>query len=126
MPEANPQPAGSPGQAQQAPFGQTPAVGATPNRGFEAQGLQRLGVVIKQLEQLIPLVGVSSEIGKDVMKALNSLAKHVPEGAITPAAEKNALDAAQRQNAQNAQMQQMMRAQAGAQAKTPQMPGMAA
>jgi hypothetical protein len=111
-------------------MGQSPAVGATPNKGFEAQGLQRLGVVLKQLEQLLPLVGAASEIGKDVMGCLTKLSKHVPEGAVTPAAEKNTLEAAQRQNMQNSQMQSQLRAQQGAQGQPPKPaaapPGMAA
>jgi hypothetical protein len=88
--------------------------------------MQRLGVVLKQLEQLIPMLGSTSEIGKDVMKALNMLNKHVPEGAVTPAAERNTLEAAQRQNLQNTQMQAQLRGQQGQPQPAPAPPGMAA
>lgn len=121
MPET-PTPGAAPGQSP--PFGQSPAVGATPNRGFEAQGVQRLGAVIKMLEQLIPMVGAVSEIGKDVMQAITKLSKHIPAGAVTPQAERNTLEAAQIRNMQNSQLQQLQSAQ---QQKPPAAPpGMAA
>lgn len=94
-------------------MGASPATGPTPNRGFEAAGLQRLGVVIKQLEQLIPMLGSGSDPGKDVLKALNMLAKHVPSGSVTPAAERNTLQNSMMQNARNNQaMAQMKQRQA--------------
>ena len=43
-------------QQPQAPFGGTSAMGPTPNRGHEAAGMQKLGMTIKMLEQIIPLV----------------------------------------------------------------------
>lgn len=133
MPEA-PAAAGAPppgGQAspaaggQQPPFGTSPATGPTPNKGFEAAGLQQLGLVIRQLEKMIPMLGVASEPGKDVMKALNMLAKHVPPGAVTPAAEKNSIEKMSMQNTQQGQqMQQMRKAAMGGQGGAA--PGMAA
>jgi hypothetical protein len=71
--------------------------------------MQRLGLVVKQLTDILPLVGVGSEPGKDVLKALNMLAKHVPPGAVTPAGEKQQLENMQTRNAQNNQQMQMMR-----------------
>jgi hypothetical protein len=89
-------------------------VGSTPNKGYEAAGLQKLGVVVKQLESLLPEVGAGSDIGKAVLDALSKLVKFVPSGSVTPAAQKNAIEAQMRQHAQgNQQMQaiQQMRQQ---------------
>lgn len=113
-----PVPAAPGGQPQQPPFGNTQATGATPNKGYEAAGLQKLGGVIKQLEVLLPEVGASSDIGKDVLKALNMLTKWVPAGAMTPAAQKNNIEAQMRNAAQNNQQMQaiqQMRQQAAPQ-----------
>ena len=103
-------------------MGSSPATGPTPNKGFEAAGLQRLGIVIKQMEQLVPMLGAGSEPGKDVLKALNMLAKHVPSGSVTPGAERTNIDRMAMQNAQNNSAMQKMRQQA---AGGPQ-PGVAA
>lgn len=112
-----PAPAAPGGQPSQPPFGTTSAVGSTPNKGYEAAGLQKLGVVVKQLESLLPEVGAGSDVGKAVLDALNKLVKFVPSGSVTPAAQKNAIEAQMRQQAQgNQQMaaiQQMRQAQAG-------------
>lgn len=87
--------------------------------------MQELGVVIKQMEKILPMVGASSEAGQAVLKALNSLVKFVPNGSVTPAAQKNSIEAQQRSMAQN--NQQMMalkqRMQAGAQGGQPQPQG---
>ncbi len=108
-----PAPAASGGQPQQPPqppFGSTQAIGATPNKGYEAAGLQKLGVVVKQLEGLLPEVGAGSDIGKAVLDALNKLVKFVPAGSVTPAAQKNSIEAQQRQMAQNNQQMQALQA----------------
>ena len=117
-------PAAVPGGAQpsQPPFGATNATGPTPNRGYEAAGLQRLGSVVKQLEELIPMLGSASEPGREVLKALNILVKLVPSGSVTPASERaNIENMAMKNVQQNQQMQalrqqQMQRAQPGQQA----------
>ena len=70
-------------------MGVSSATGPTPNKGYEAAGLQKLGMVVDQLQQLVPLLGATSEAGAAVLKALGSLAKHVPPGSVTPAAQKN-------------------------------------
>ncbi len=113
-------PAAVPGssQPQQAPFGTTPATGPSPNRGYEAAGLQRLGSVVKQLEELVPMFGAASAPGKAVLDALNKLVKLVPAGSVTPAAQKNNIEQmAMRNTRDNQQMQalQQMRMQGGQQ-----------
>ena len=106
-------------------MGSSPATGPTPNKGFEAAGLQRLGLVVKQLEQLVPMFGSGSEPGKAVLDALKSLAKHIPSGASTPGAERTNIDRMAMQNTQsNAAMQQMRKQQAGGGQAAP--PGAAA
>jgi hypothetical protein len=118
MPE--PAPAANPNPAQQPPpFGQSATAQPTPNRGYEAAGLQRLGLVMKQLQEILPQVGASSDAGQAVLKALTSLSKFVPPGSVTPAAEKQQLERmAQSQQQGNQQMQ--MLAQQRAQQQQPQ------
>lgn len=79
-------------------------------------------MVVKVLERIIPEVGASSDIGKAVLDALNKLVKFVPAGSVTPAAQKNSIEAMQRNAAQNnGQMQslQAMRAGGGQQGQPP-------
>ena len=96
-------------------MGVSPATGPTPNKGFEAAGLQQLGMVVKQLERLIPMLGASSDPGAAALKALNALAKFVPAGSVTPAAEKNAAENMMMKATQgNQQMQALAQQRAGA------------
>ena len=108
MPETSP--AAAP-QPQGAPFGQSAATGPTPNKGFEAAAAQRLGLVIKQLEELIPMAGATSEIGKACLDALNKLVKYVPPGSVNPAAAKNNIEQMAMKNAQNNQQMQAIKQQ---------------
>jgi hypothetical protein len=94
-------------------MGVSPATGPTPNKGFEAAGLQQLGMIVKQLERLIPLLGSGSEAGGAALKALNSLAKFVPSGSVTPTAEKQMAEQAQMKATQNNQQMQALKAQGG-------------
>jgi hypothetical protein len=121
MPIPAPAPPG--GQPAQPPFGSTSATASTPNKGYEAAGLQKLGVVVKQLETMLPELGASSEAGKDVLKALNMLVKHVPAGAVTPAAQKNSLEAMQRNQVQNGQTMQALQAMRAGGGQGQQAPG---
>lgn len=97
------------------PMGASPVSAPSPNRGYEAAAAQRLGLVIKQLTDLLPLAGATSEIGKDILKALSTLGKHVPSGSVSPAAEKSNIERMSMQNTQqNAQMQALKQQGAGA------------
>ena len=71
--------------------------------------MQKLGVVVKQLESMLPELGASSEAGQAVLKALSSLSKFVPNGSVTPAAQKNSIEAQQRNMAQNNQQMQALK-----------------
>ena len=114
-----PAPAAPGGSPPQPPFGATQATGSTPNKGYEAAGLQKLGVVVKQLEAMLPELGASSEAGQAVLKALTSLTKFVPAGSVTPAAQKNSIEAQQRNMAQNNQQMMALKQRAQGQGGAP-------
>lgn len=130
MPE--PMPAGSglprPQQSQTPPMGVSPATGPTPNKGYEAAALQRVGLVIKQLTEILPMAGATSDIGKTILDVLGKLAKHVPAGSNSQASERNAIDQMAMKNAQAAQTNQALMKSPGQMGASPggQMPGMAA
>lgn len=107
------------------PSGASPATSPVPNKGYEAAGMARLALIVKQLESLIPLVGVGTEMGRDALKALSSLSKHVPPGSVSPGLQHSELQRASMQNRQNAQMMMQRNAQA-AQGAPPQPPAAAA
>jgi len=115
-------------------MGVSPATGPTPNKGYEAAAMQRLGLVIKQLTEILPLAGAASDIGKTVLDVLGKLTKHVPAGSNSQASERNAIDQMAMKNAQATQTNQMLQKQSmgppgGGQAGSPAaggQPGMAA
>jgi hypothetical protein len=121
-------PPGATGQpaAKQAPFGSSPATGPTPNRGYEAAAAQKLGLVLKQLGELIPMAGATSEMGMAIMDMIKKGSKYVPQGSVTPAAEKNQIDNMAMKNTQNNQQMQAIMAQRQQPAGAGQGPGMAA
>lgn len=81
--------------------------------------MARLSMVVRQLEQLVPLLGVGTEPGRDVVKALNSLAKHVPPGAVSPGVEQSAMQKMLLQQRQNGPQIAALRAAMGSQGKPP-------
>lgn len=99
-------------QSQTPPFGQSGATGPTVNRGYEAAAAQKLGLVVKQLEELIPLAGAASDVGRACLEALNKLVKLVPAGSVTPAAGKNNIEQMAMRNTQQNQQMQAIRQQA--------------
>lgn len=113
MPAANPTAPGA--QPQQAPFGQASVTGPSPNKGFEAAALKRLGLVVKALNEAFGMAGAGTDVGKDILKAMNLLAKHVPSGAVTPADEKASLERQMMANTQNNQQAQQLKQMQGAQ-----------
>lgn len=108
MPEQAP--AAAP-QPQQPPNGVSAATGPTPNKGFEAAAAQRLGMIIKQLEEIIPMAGATTDIGKACLDALNKLVKYVPPGSVNPAQQKNNIEQMAMKNAQQNQQMQALKAQ---------------
>ena len=111
-------------QPQQQPAGVSQATGPTPNKGYEAAAAQRLGLVIKQLEELVSLAGATSEVGQAALKMLNIGVKLVPAGSVTPASAKNGIENMAMKNAQQNQQMQALKAQqaGGAQQQPAQMP----
>jgi len=111
MPPASaggPPAAGMPGKE---PFGGSSASQATPNAGYEAAAMQRVGVFIKQVQDAMNMVGATSEIGQKLLKVLNILVGMVPAGTVSPAAEKNMLEQAQMRNTQNQATAQQLKQQ---------------
>ena len=100
---------GAPQDAAKAPFGGSSATQATPNTGYEAVALQRVGVLTKQIQDMMQLVGAGSEIGTKLLKMLNIAVEIAPAGSVTPTSEKNMLEQAQMRNTQNMQMQQQLK-----------------
>ena len=119
MPENNPS-AGQDG-AQQAPMGVSPATGPTPNKGYEAAVIQRMGLMLNQIYEMIPMVGATSEMGQNLRKIGDMLAKMVPTGASSPASDRNQINRMMMQNQQNMQAGQQMKPQAPPQGA--QLPG---
>ena len=107
-------------------MGSSPVTGPTPNQGFQAAGLQRLGIAVKALTDALPLLGATSEPGQAVLDALKKLAKFMQPGDMSGAAEKNQLQGMMQRNQQhNSQLQQMqMRQAAGGAAAGGAQPGM--
>jgi hypothetical protein len=118
MPEMTPQAPGQQGQQpQQPPFGSNPAAGSTPNSGYRAAGLQKLGVLIDGLATLIPMLGATSDEGKDVIDAVRKLGKHIQPGATSPAQQKSTLEQMLMKSQQNGQVGQQLQAQRAQQAQ---------
>ena len=117
-----PSPAANPTQPQQPPFGQSAAAQPTPNRGYEAAGLQRLGLVIQQLQEILPQLGANSDPGQAVLKALSGLAKFVPPGSVTPAAQRQQLERMSQAQQQGNQQMQALQQQRASQQQPQQQP----
>lgn len=116
---AGPQgPAGSaaPGQP---PIGSSPATQPVANRGLQAAGLAKIGVAVKLLESILPMLGAGSEAGSAVLKALNSLSKHVQPGSISSGVEQSALSELQNKARQMSPQIAAMRGAAPAGAGAP-------
>jgi len=105
-----PQP-GQASQMKQPPMGQSSATQPTSNRGSQAQALQQVAAAIKFLEQAMSSVGAASELGAKIHDALGKLIKISPAGSSSPAGEKNAMQNAMMQQAQQNKAMQAMRAQ---------------
>lgn len=131
MPDVTPQ-AGAPAvpstgtasQPGQPPFGSSPVSQPTPNKGQEAAGLSRLAVIVRLMSETLPLLGAGSEPGQALLKALNSLAKHVPPGSVSPGVQQSTMERlAQQQKQMGPQIAAMRGSQGQGQSPAPQMPG---
>lgn len=95
---AGPAPGGAPGAGAPSPdAGGAPPIGSSPatqpvaNRGMQAAAIAKLSVVVKQLEMILPALGAGTEAGQAVLKSLNSLAKLIQPGSISPGVEQSAM-----------------------------------
>ena len=112
----------------QAPPGQpapadntSPETMPTPNAGMEAAGLARLNMVVRMLEELLPMFGAASEVGQTVLKSVTSLAKHIPAGSMSSGGEQTAMQGVMNSARQQAPMIAALRAQMSGQ-QQPQQP----
>jgi hypothetical protein len=90
----------------------SPAMQPVANRGMEAAGMARLGLIVKLMEDTVPMLGAGSDAGQSLIKALSSLSKHVAGGSQSPGVEAAAIQNLQNQARQNAMRIAAMRAQA--------------
>lgn len=118
-------PQGGPGAASQGqpPIGSSPATQPVANRGLQAAGVAKLGLAVKILESVLPMLGAGSESGKAVLEALNKLSKHVQPGSISSGVEQTGLQDLMNKVRQNAPQIAAMRASQPAGAGAPPPPG---
>jgi hypothetical protein len=109
LPSAPPTP-GQPAP-KQAPFGGSPAVQPTPNRGFEMAGKQKVAIALKVLQDALPLYGASSEEGQAILDCLRKLGKMAMPGDVGQSAQMNQLQALMLKAAQAGQQQKQLQAQ---------------
>jgi hypothetical protein len=72
-----------------------------------------MSLAIKMLGELMNKVGAASPMGKDIAKAIYDLNKHVPAGAVSPAAENNQLEALRMRQMQMQPQMAALRAMSG-------------
>jgi len=77
--------------------------------------LQRLGLIVKQLQEIFPQFSAGSDVGQAVLKAITSLSKFVPAGSVTPAGERQQIEQMMQKSAQGNQQMQMLAQQRAAQ-----------
>ena len=75
--------------------------------------MQRVGLMLSGLTDLLPMAGATTPIGQDLLKVISILAKHVPPGATTQASDRKAIDQMAMKNAQQSQTNQALRQQPG-------------
>lgn len=115
----SPPPPPGPQQGQPPSLGSSPATQPMPNKGAEAAGLTRLSIVVKLLGETIPLLEASSDVGKDVVKAFQMIAKHIPAGTVSPAVEQGSMQRLMMQQRQMAPQVAQMRQQMAQQPQQP-------
>lgn len=91
----------------------------TANRGSQAKALGKITQVIRILEMTLPDIGVETEVGKDVLKAMTTLSKHISPGSGSPGVENQALMNLMMQQKQEQPLLQLLRAQGQQQTPSP-------
>lgn len=69
-----------------------------------------LSVIVNGLLRLASLFGPTTEVGKDVLKAVQSLAKHVPPGSSSQGTQNSAMTNLMRQRQQQQPLAAVMQA----------------
>lgn len=100
----------------------SPETMATPNAGMEAAGLARLNMVVRMLEEMLPMFGAASEVGQSLLKSVTSLAKHIPAGSMSTGVEQTAMKGVMNSARQQAPMIAALRSQMSGQQQPPQQP----
>lgn len=72
--------------------------------------MAQISMAIKLLEKALPMLGAGSAEGKDVMRALTTLSKHLPPGSVTPGIEQTQMQNFMSQQRQAQPQQAMMQA----------------
>ena len=75
--------------------------------------MQKLGAALQSLQDALPLLGANSEPGQALLDAIKKLAKFVPPGTMTPAANRNQLESTAMKQGQNNQAMQQLKAMQG-------------
>ncbi len=83
--------AGAGTQPGQPPFGSSPVQMPTPDRGAQAGALAQVAWAVRLLEQAVQPLGMTTDVGQAITKAISSLAKHIPQGSTSPGVEQSAL-----------------------------------
>ena len=84
------------------------------NQGEKVAGIKMVGMALKALEAAVPLLGATSEEGRDVLQSMTRLGRHVPPGAVTPQDMMNTLKAMVMKQQQFGQQMQAMKGAAAA------------
>jgi len=97
-------------QPGQPPVGASPATQPVANAGLQAAGAARLAMIVRLMEQTIPMLGAGTEAGRDLLQATSRLAKHVSSGSGNQGVENAAMTNAMAQQRQMAPIIAQMRA----------------
>lgn len=98
----------------------SPATSPVPNRGLEAAGLARLSMIVRMLEEALPMLGSTSEIGQSVLKSISSLSKSIPPGSLSAGVEDTAMQKVMMAHRQQAPLIAALRASMARQNQPPQ------
>ena len=99
----------------------SPETMPAPNAGMEAAGLARLNMVVRMMEEMLPMFGAASEVGQSLLKSVTTLAKHIPAGSMSSGVEQTAMRGVMNSARQQAPLIAALRAQMGGQ-QQPQQP----
>jgi hypothetical protein len=82
------------------------------NRGTEQMALMAIGMLARQIEQMMVKLPFGSDQARDISEAVNKIRKHVKDQSAPPGVEKTQADSMQLAARQNAMRLQQMRQQA--------------